>query len=383
MPRTKTSSSFQNMINREKKIILQVRNWLILIVVVLLIGLGIYLISHLGSVTEISSVVLPCYAYQDVTPFGDSILYYDSASIHCLNATGGVRWSLPVGANAHFSVSDTNIVVWSGSRLFIVNKDGRPTYNETQLAEVQFARIGSRYCAAVIGSDTSPTLIVRSLDGTSVDEESEAYSNLMMLDVGFFGEADQYMWTLAMDVYGTAINTVLNTFQVGKMNTGIVSLGEFLAYKVLFEDNKLRVFTTQQMYTYDYKAVQDMGATQLVYGWQLIDYDVPERGSAPMLLAATKQLAEGSLTELRVLTGTQDRRYTLPSACIGAGVQGRNIYAVSKNYLYRADIDRQRFFGYALPIPESKQVTKLIGLTSNGRAIVACGQEVYSVQLPK
>ena len=50
MPRTKTSSSFQNMINREKKIILQVRNWLILIVVVLLIGLGIYLISHLGSV---------------------------------------------------------------------------------------------------------------------------------------------------------------------------------------------------------------------------------------------------------------------------------------------------------------------------------------------
>ena len=72
MPRTKTSSSFQNMINREKKIILQVRNWLILIVVVLLIGLGIYLISHLGSVTEISSVVLPCYAYQDVTPFGDS-----------------------------------------------------------------------------------------------------------------------------------------------------------------------------------------------------------------------------------------------------------------------------------------------------------------------
>ena len=186
MPRTKTSSSFQNMINREKKIILQVRNWLILIVVVLLIGLGIYLISHLGSVTEISSVVLPCYAYQDVTPFGDSILYYDSASIHCLNATGGVRWSLPVGANAHFSVSDTNIVVWSGSRLFIVNKDGRPTYNETQLAEVQFARIGSRYCAAVIGSDTSPTLIVRSLDGTSVDEESEAYSNLMMLDAGFF-----------------------------------------------------------------------------------------------------------------------------------------------------------------------------------------------------
>ena len=357
MPRTKTSSSFQNMINREKKIILQVRNWLILIVVVLLIGLGIYLISHLGSVTEISSVVLPCYAYQDVTPFGDSILYYDSASIHCLNATGGVRWSLPVGANAHFSVSDTNIVVWSGSRLFIVNKDGRPTYNETQLA---------------------------SLDGTSVDEESEAYSNLMMLDVGFFGEADQYMWTLAMDVYGTAINTVLNTFQVGKMNTGIVSLGEFLAYKVLYENTRLHVFTTQQMYTYDYKAVQDMSGTRLVYGWYYLDSYIPEHGNAYILLAPNaKRTSTQTMTELRLLTGSIDRRYTLPSACFGAAIQGKNLYAFSKDYLYRADVGKQSFYGYPLKLSAESEVTEFFGLTSNGRAVVACGDVVYSISLPQ
>lgn len=384
MPRTINSSKYSNVASNEKKVILQIRNWIILIVVVLLVALGIYLLSHLGSVTEISSVVLPCYADQDVTPFGDSILYYDSASIHCLASTGGVKWSLPVGANAHFSVSKTNIVVWSGSRLFIVDKDGRPSYNETQLGEVQFARIGSRYCAAVIGDDTHPTLVVRALDGTSVDEETEAYGNLMLLDVGFFGEADQYMWTLAMDIYGTAINTVLNTFQVGKMNTGVVSLGEFLAYKVLYENSKLHVFTTQQMYTYDYKAVQDMSDTRLVYGWYYLDSYVPERGNAYILLAPNaKRSSMQTMTELRVLTGTIDRRYTLPSACFGASILGKNLYAISSDHLYRADVDKQSFYGYPLKLNADTGVTDFYGLTTSGRAVVACGNTVYSISLPQ
>ena len=62
MPRTKKSSTLNTLARQEKKLILQIRNWIILIVVVLLIGLGIYALSHLGSVTEISSVVLPLCA---------------------------------------------------------------------------------------------------------------------------------------------------------------------------------------------------------------------------------------------------------------------------------------------------------------------------------
>ena len=59
-----------------------------------------------------------------------------------------------------------------------------------------------------------------------------------MLDCGFYGDDGQYLWTLAMDVFGTKANTILNTFQVGKMNTGEVSLGDSITYKVLFENNK-------------------------------------------------------------------------------------------------------------------------------------------------
>ena len=328
---------------------------------------------------------MPCYAGQDVTPFGENVLYYDGASIHCLTSTGAIRWSFPVGSGASFSVSNTHLVAWVGSQLFIVDRNGNPSYNENMGAEVQFARVGESYAAVVIGEDTAPDLVVKDLQGSQVDEEVDAFSGMLLLDVGFYGEKGQYMWTLALDAYGTAINTVLNTFQVGKMNTGEVSLGENLAYKVLFEDSRLRVFTTQQMYTYDYKAVQDVNSTMLVYGWKLIDAYIPARGSASMLLAPSSQTDSTTyaLTELRVLSGNLDRRYALPSTCVGAAVQGKNLYAVSAEYLYRADIDSQRFYAYALPLPGGVQATGFIGLTSNGRALVTSGDTVYSVALPQ
>lgn len=362
----------------------QVRNWIILVAVIALVFAGLRLLQGVGKTTEITAVTMPCYASQDVTVFGDSVLYYDGASIHCLSSTGGVKWSFPVGSGATFSVSDTHMVVWIGSQLFIVDQNGKPSYNENMGDDIQFARVGENYAAVVIGDDTAPDLIIKDLQGSQVDEETEAFSGMLLLDVGFYGDKGQYMWTMAMDVYGTAINTVLNTFQVGKMNTGEVSLGENLAYKVLFEDSKLRVFTTQQMYTYDYKAVQDVNSTMLVYGWKLIDHYIPSRGSASMLLAPIAQAsADSSITELRILSGTLDRRYTLPSACVGAAVQGKNLYAFSDTYLYRTDVDSQRFYGYALPLPQGAAADGFIGLTSNGQALLTNGETVYSVSLPQ
>ncbi len=374
MPRSRAS------VNQRPSRFRQIRNWIILLSIVAAIALGIHLIRRPSARTDVSVTPLPCRADQSVTPFQDGVLYYDGEKVHCLSSTGGSRWSFPVGANAFFSTSDTHVVIWSGSQLFILDQNGNATYNETLSSEVQFARIGSKYCAAVIGGDTAPDVLIKNMDGTPVDEEFEAFSGMIVLDVGFYGEADQYMWTLAMDVYGTAINTVLNTFQVGKMNTGMVNLGEFLVYKVLYEDTHLRVFSTQQMYTYDYKAVQDMSSTTLVFGWQFMDAYIPPRGSAYMLLVRSDSRGGSEdISQIRVLSGNSDRRYTLPSSCVGVAIQNRNIYAVSSDYLYRGDVDNQRFYGYPLSLSES--VTSFLGITRT-HALVACGDRVYSISLP-
>lgn len=362
----------------------QIRNWIILVALVMAVLLGLRLLRNVGGTTEMKVNRLTCFASQNVTPFGDNVLYYDDASIHCLTSDGAVRWSFPVGGGASFVASDSYLVIWQGTQVYIVNQNGNATYNDTMSAEVQFARVGEKYVAVVTDSDVSPELSILDMKGLKVDVEREAFDNRLLLDVGFYGEQGEYLWTLAMDVYGTAVNTVMHTFQVGKMNTGEVSLGEKLAYKVLFENKKLRVFTTQQLYTFDYKAVQDTNSTMLVYGWKLIDQAIPDRGDARLLLAPISQTnSSQQISELRLLTGTDDRRFALPESCVGAMVRGQSIYAFSGSYLYRSDVNNQRFYAYALPLPEGESITAYLGELTGGKVLLASGETVYAVTLPQ
>ena len=362
----------------------QIRSWIILVCVVLAVVLGIHFLGRYGKGKEIGMSKLPCYSNQNVTPFRDGVVYYDGASIHHLSSTGTIRWSFPAGSDVKFSVGPTHMALWAGTQLFLVDKDGNATYNESMEANVQFVRVGERYVAVVVGDDTEPKLIVKDLKGGQVDAEAEAYSGLMILDTGFYGEQGEYLWTLALDVFGTAPNTIMNTFQVGKMNYNEVSLGESLTYKVIYENAKLRVFTTRQVFTYDYMGVQDTNSTMLVYGWKLIDADVPERGRAKMLLAPTSQTSSAQLiSELRVLEGMNDKRYTLPTTCVGASIYRGNIYAVAKDYIYRADVSSQKFFGYQIPAPEGVEITAFYGSTGDGRMLLASGETMYSMTLPE
>ena len=381
--RSRSRNAAENRETQEEKRARQIRSWAILVVLVVGVALGFRFLRS-SRPRDNRAARLPCFANQSVTPFGDGVLYYDGASLHCLSSTGTIRWSFPAGGSASFYAGPKHVAIWSGAQMFLVDQNGNSTYNEAMEAAVQFVRVGERYCAVVVGQDTAPKLIIKDLQGAQIDVEQDAYSGLMILDTGFFGEQGEYLWTLSLDVFGTAPNTILNTFQVGKMNTGEVSLGEALTYKVLYENTKLRVFTTQQCYSYDYKCVQDTNATMLVYGWKLMDYEIPERGSAKMLLAPTSQTSSAqTITELRVLEGSSDKRYTLPSACVGACIWKGNIYAFSGEYLYRADVNSQRFFVSGMPLPENEKVSAFYGITTDGRALVASGETVYSLGLPK
>jgi hypothetical protein len=361
----------------------QIRSWIILVSVVLAVVLGIHFLGRYGKGKEIGMSKLPCYSNQNVTPFRDGLVYYDGASIHHLSSAGTIRWSFPAGSDVKFAVGPAHLAIWSGTQLFLVDKDGKATYNESMESKVQFARVGERYVAVVVGEDTEPKLIVKDLKGTQVDME-DAFSSLMLLDAGFYGEQGEYLWTLALDVFGTAPNTVMNTFQVGKMNYKEVSLGECLTYKVIYENARLRVFTTQQVYTYDYQGTPESNSTMLVYGWKLIDAEVPERGRAKMLLAPTSQTSSTQLiSELRVLEGMNDKRYTLPATCVGASIHKGNIYAISEDYIYRADMSSQKFFGYQIPAPDGVKITAFYGITADGRMLLASGETMYSLTLPE
>ena len=361
----------------------QIRNWIILITVVLLIIGAVNLFNFFTRTSTVSALSLPCYAHQDVTVFQDGVLYYDGASIHFVNAGGGIEWSYPVGDGASFSVSKDHLVIWAGTQLFIVDAKGKPSYNQSMEAPIQFARIGKKYAAVVTGDDLKSTVTVKDLQGSQVDYETEAYDGMLLLDCGFYGANNEYMWTLAYDVYNPAIATIMHTYQVGSMNTGEVNLGEHLAYKVIYADQMLNVFTTQQMYIYDYKGAQNVNDTMLVYGWKYLDHAIPDRGATQFLLAPTAQTSSvQSITELRVFSSTLDRRYTLPSASVGAAIKNGRLYAISDQYLYSGTVNSQRFYAHNMNLPDGRTATGFVGLTNNGYAIVISNNEVFSVSLP-
>ena len=99
----------------------------------------------------------------------------------------------------------------------------------------------------------------------------------MLLDCGFFGTGEEYCWTLSADVYSPALATYLHTFQVNKMNTGNVNLGDHLVYKVFYANSKLYVFDTQQLTTYDYRGVQDTSGSQLIYAADAVRPHEPDQ----------------------------------------------------------------------------------------------------------
>ena len=333
-------------------------------------------------VTKVSAYRLPCDYNDSIKPFGANVLYYDGVSIHCMNSTGAVRWSFQLGANAGFDCTDDIVAAWAGNTIYIIDNNGNSTYNDNLGEPIQFARAGKQYVAAIIGDTTSPRLIVKDHLGAHMDEEADAYQNLLILDVGFYGQNGEYMWTLSLDVFGTAANTILNTFEVGKMNTGEVALGNSITYAVLYENSTLRVINTRKMLSFNYRGTEDTASSILVYGWRLIDSAVPQKGNALILFAPTAQTdSDFDIRELRLISGSTDRRYSLPDTCLGATSWEKNIYAVSATTLFRASMDDNRFTDYALPL--STPATRYIGALNNGNILVACDTEVYVLTLPQ
>ena len=167
------------------------------------------------------------------------------------------------------------------------------------------------------------------------------------------------------------------------MNTGEVSLGEAITYEVIYDNSLLRVINTRRMLTFDYRGTEDASAQVLVYGWQLLDYELPERGNALLLFAPTSQYDElYHIRELRLISGnTTDKRYSLPATCVGATVWNRSLYAFSSTQIFRAGLNDSRFTTYDLPL--EGEATRLVGVLDDGRAVLACDNDVFVVTLPR
>jgi len=334
--------------------------------------------DSVGKVTRIGATLS-----QNVTPFGDSVIFYDGTTLHCMAAEGGNEWSYQIGTNADYDATQERIVAWSGNDLYILNSRGRLIYNNKMSDAIQFASAGSEYVAVFVGEADNGVISVINEAGQIVDNVT--VSNQTLLDIGFFktvttssAQEQELMWVLGLDTTGTVISTELQTFQPGKLSTGKSSLGEHIAYKVYSVNGSLEIVTTRQIMHYNYRVLEESNPT-LIYGYTVEEVK-QNNGVTYQLLVPAQESREGvRINNVRLMHGSVDRVLHLPSECLAAALGTHSVYGFGPNAVYVCRYGETNFTAHALPI----HVTGVLGMITDNRAVVASGSEIYVVELPR
>ena len=331
----------------------------------------------IGRVTRIGATLS-----QNVSPFGDSVIFYDGTTLHCVAATGGNEWSYQIGTNADYDATEKRIVAWSGNDLYILNSRGRLIYNNKMSDAIQFASAGDEYVAVFVGDSDNGVVSVINSSGQIVD--NIPVSNQTLLDIGFFmstttssAQPTELMWMLGLNTTGTVISTELQTYQPGKLSTGKSSLGEHIAYSIYDENGNLNIVTTRQILHYSYRALEASSPT-LIYGYTVEDVQQSGKTLYQLLVPAQEQSEGTSINNVRLMYGSVDRVLHLPGTCIAAKLGTKSVYGFSANAVYACRFGETTFRAYAMPI----NVTAVLGMMTDNRAVVASGSEIYVVELP-
>lgn len=331
----------------------------------------------IGKITRIGATLS-----QNVSPFGDSVIFYDGTTLHCVAATGGNEWSYQIGTNADYDATEKRIVAWSGNDLYILNSRGRLIYNNKMSDAIQFASAGDEYVAVFVGDSDNGVVSVINSSGQIVD--NIPVSNQTLLDIGFFmstttssAQPTELMWMLGLNTTGTVISTELQTYQPGKLSTGKSSLGEHIAYSIYDENGNLNIVTTRQILHYSYRALEASSPT-LIYGYTVEDVQQSGKTLYHLLVPAQEQSEGTSINNVRLMYGSVDRVLHLPGTCIAAKLGTKSVYGFSANAVYACRFGETTFRAYAMPI----NVTAVLGMMTDNRAVVASGSEIYVVELP-
>ena len=334
--------------------------------------------TDIGRTTRIGATLS-----QNVSPFGDSVVFYDGTTLHCVSASGGTQWSYQIGTNADYDATQDRIVAWSGNDLYILNSRGRLIYNNKMSDQVQFARAGETFVAVFVGEPDNGVDTVINTDGQIVDNVT--ISNQTLLDIGFFkattsssAQATELMWVLGLDTTGTVISTELQTFQPGRLVTGKSSLGEHIAYMIFDTNGTLNIVTTREIMHYNYRALEESPAS-LIYGYTVEDVKTQGSVTYQLLIPAQESRSGIHLNNVRLMYGGIDRVLHLPSECLAARLGTRSVYGFSQNAVYACPFGETTFTAYALPVT----ITAVLGMITDNRVVVASGSEIYVIELPR
>lgn len=349
---------------------------LAVVIIAAIIGAVTLVVSFFGQTTK--PVRINATPTDNIQPFGDTVLFYDGATLHCVNTNGTTKWQYSLGIDGDYYCTDTLIIAWSGNQIHVLNRDGKPTYTNRLDLPIRFARIGETYAAICVGEERSSKIIAMTHNGVVLEEIQSDFDGLYVLDMGFFNKG-QLMWVLGLDVSSNAPISRIRAYEPGKRSGGIAESPDELIYRVYPQGNNLMVVDTSRIRTYDYRLTEQTDLSSiLVYGWQVRQVLLNGRNTHVLLQQMPQSGSQSTFSELRVVTNYDMQSYRLLTPCFAGALTEKGVYGIGANVIYYAPYGTNTFKAH----PLNYQLSGYLCTLKGGYGVMVSGNDVFIMQLP-
>ena len=306
----------------------------------------------------------------------NNIFYIEGTSLHAIDTSGAYVWNTSVTADSGYKVSDYGVAVWSGTRLYMLNREtGVQTVTKNMSSEILSAYVGEEYAAIVLGPEYESTVIVTDLSGNEIDILTD-FDEVTVLDYGFFTGRELF-WIMTLDATGSTPTAKISTYKPGKRETGSISDMEQLVYKAMFRSSYIAAVGTDYLKVYDYYGTEQTSQRVTVYGWYL-EAQSRDPDNPMLLFVPNSQAADNmEIYDVRAVKNTEEKLLHMPIACTNLLAHENLIFGFAGEYVCRAEYGVSNPVIYRLPI----SVDGVIGITDSGVACVTSGSSVYLISL--
>ena len=274
--------------------------------------------------------------------------------------------------------NDGYTILWYSNLAVILNSAGEVRHTQDLSGADAFLATcnSSQFAVAVIEEGQTK---IKVYDFNGIEIWDNLYTDMTIMDIGYFGEKDAQLWTLALDYHGTIPVTRLNTNHPGSSQTGRITINDQVCYAVEPFDESVYIVGTHhiQSRTYTDTKLSEM----LINGWALQSSYVGEKNTVSFLMAPVD--TTGTDTPLSALwyikPGQEQYRISMPAGIKRAVLTERKIYAISKEGVYYMNFNGQKRNFSKLPFV----IDEVVGECSGKAVVLRAGSDYYLVGLNK
>ncbi|MBQ6595216.1 MAG: hypothetical protein IJH78_06100 [Clostridia bacterium] len=313
---------------------------------------------------------------QKLETVSDGFIYYDGSSVMKVDTGAKVKWSFQAGNGADFSADGSEITVWNGRRLMVINHEtGVSDFSGSMDEEILSARAGTQFTAVLLGPEHNSTIILMESGGTRID--SITLADQTVIDYGFFFNGTLF-WVMTLDTNGTAPSCTVNVYRPGRRMVGSITDSEQLFYHVSFESSQILCVGETYLRSFSYNGTENADERRLIYGWTLANSD--QESALPLMAFIQNGDNDGSNTiqNIRLIRADSDEIMRLPFGCSSLFARGTNAYAFSTDgYVMIARLGQRKVEAYNVGL----HYDRVYGLIQDRYAVLGTGSIIYLVAL--